>query len=94
MKFCDPHPGRMGAIIPLPESIKFIANELNGKDAILGEFELPNGAVFLLKNEAAKLVDLKFFKKADVKVYDDYIGLSLEEESGMLHMFRVISFKE
>ena len=55
MKFCNPHPGRMGAIIPLPESIRLIANQLVDKEAVLGEFELePSGAVYLLKTEANK----------------------------------------
>lgn len=57
--FFDPHPGLMGASIPIPLRVKRVADQLNGKTMTLrealdefkettdGEFTVREGAIFL-----------------------------------------------
>ncbi len=77
--FFDPHPGLAGALIPIPEKVRKIANELDGKSMSLRE------AIALIQavTKGAVSVAKKF----------DFISLEITEKSGVRHMFRVIRFK-
>ena len=75
--FFDPHPGFLGASIPIPIEVKRIADELNGKKRSL----------------CRALDDLRAVTKGKVSVYKDSIMLELGEPSGTRHIFRVIRFK-
>lgn len=53
--FFDPHPGLAGAIIPIPSTVKRVANELNGsktslRDAIKKIKAVTTGKVDIYKN--------------------------------------------
>jgi hypothetical protein len=77
--FFDPHPGFAGAIIPIPEEVRRVANELDGKSMTLGE------AIALIQAVTKGTVSV-------VKKYN-FISLEIIEKSGVRHMFRVIRFK-
>lgn len=76
--FFDPHPGFGGAIIPIPEAIKRVADELSGK-------------TMSLRNAVAKI---RKATKGKVSIVQDhnFILLELTSSNGMCHAFRVIRF--
>lgn len=76
--FFDPHPGFAGAMIPIPEAVRKVANELSEKtmslrDAIAKIQAVTEGIVSIAENY-------------------DFISLKLDS-NGMCHRFRVIRFK-
>lgn len=77
--FFDPHPGFAGAAIPIPEAVRRVANELNGKTASLRD----------------AIARIQAVTKGRVSVAEnyDFIYLELTESNGTRHGFRVISFK-
>ena len=78
--FYDPHPGLMGAMIPIPEAVRKVANELNGKRMTLEE-----AAVRLQAVTSGEIAVIKEYK---------YISLQIKEGNGTIHEFRVIRFKD
>jgi hypothetical protein len=97
--FFDPHPGRAGAAIRLPDVVRLVAKGMDGK-----EMELEK-AVSILQDAANNLVADGSFGEAVVEAHDSvldsdegYIGLMLtegdgDEQSYPKHSFRVIRFK-
>jgi len=77
--FFDPHPGLAGAMIPIPEAVRKIANNLNGKSMPLRK----------------AVTRIKAATKGTVRVVDrfEFIYLELAESNGVRHGFRVIRFK-
>ena len=77
--FFDPHPGLAGAIVPIPEAVKKVANNLNGKSMTLRE----------------AVARIKAVTKGTVRVVDrfEFIYLEHTESNGVQHGFRVIRFK-
>ncbi len=66
--FYDPHPGFRGALVPLPYSIKEIADEINGKtldlEEVIEKMELTafsfNGEVTAVSDKKPKFIKLVF----------------------------------
>jgi hypothetical protein len=90
--FYDPHPGRAGASIALPEIVLLVARGLDGK-----EMEVPD-AVRIIQDAANDLVADGTFGDAKVEDHKEYIGLMLTEGEGGAedfpkHSFRVIRYK-
>lgn len=78
--FFDPHPGFAGAAIPLPEPVKKVADELNGK-------------TLSLKEAIARLRAVGIGSVEVVQQYN-YIGLRLGgDKRYATHFFRVIRYK-
>ena len=79
-EFYDPHPGLAGAVIPIPEPVRKVANELVGQTMTLQE----------------ALEKIKAVTDGNVSVVErhNFIGLEIEEaETNRRHSFRVIRFK-
>ena len=74
--FFDPHPGFIGATIPIPTAVKNIADKLNGKCMPLRE------AIDSLKTVTDGILTIK----------SDWIALEISESDGKKHVFRVIRF--
>lgn len=90
--FYDPHPGRTGAGIALPEIIQLIAKGLDGKEMEVSD------AVRIIQDAANALVSDEFFGDAKVEDHKEYIGLVLTEGEGGVedfpkHTFRVIRYR-
>ena len=77
--FFNPHPGFTGAMIPIPESVRKVANELDGKSMTL--------------REAIARIQTVTKGKVSIANNYDFISLEITEASGIRHRFRVISFK-
>ncbi|MBI5398587.1 hypothetical protein HZB03_03930 [Candidatus Woesearchaeota archaeon] len=78
----DPHPGFMGAAIPLPEPMKKIARQLEGKVMSLEEtIEM----ISPVATEAGGTLEI-------VEKYK-FIGFRVKERSGREHYFRLIRYK-
>lgn len=77
--FFDPHPGYAGAMIPIPEAVRRVANQLTGKTVFLHD----------------AVAQIQMVTKGMVSVPEDYdfISLKLTENDGTCHSFRVIRFK-
>jgi hypothetical protein len=78
--FLDPHPGFMGAAIPIPEPVRLAANDLAGRTMRLAD------AIAALK----AVTDGEVWAVAQYR----YIGLRIKEPSGREHHFRVIRYLE
>lgn len=76
-EFFDPHPGFAGAMIPIPEPVRLVANKLAGKRMPLRE----------------AVAQIKAVTEGEVSVHDSFVGLKISEKDGWKHMFRVIRFK-
>jgi len=76
-EFYDPHPGLLGATIPIPEPVRLVAEKLNGQTIGLDK------AV----RQIQEVTDGK------VCVSDDCVGLDLKMGNGVRYLFRVIRFK-
>jgi hypothetical protein len=88
--FYDPHPGRAGAAIRLPDVVRLVAKGMDGK-----EMELDK-AMDIIQDAANSLVSDGTFGHAQVADHEDYIGLTLcegDEGSYPKHSFRVIRYK-
>lgn len=78
--FFDPHPGFAGAAIPIPEPVRLIANELDGKTMSL--------------RDAVRLIESAGIGRTDVISDLGYIALWLgSDPNDYQHMFRVIRYK-
>jgi hypothetical protein len=77
--FFDPHPGFAGAMIPIPEAVRMVANELDGKSITL--------------REAVARIQAVTKGKVSIANNDDFISLEITEANGTRHGFRVIRFK-
>ena len=91
-KFYDPHPGKGGASIELPESIVLAVKELDGKEIKVSD------AVKTIQNVADLLVSNRLFGNAKAEDQKDCIILTLTEGEGRIedfpkHSFRVIRYK-
>ena len=77
--FFDPHPGLAGAMIPIPEAVRKVANNLNGKSMTLRE----------------AVARIQAVTKGTIRVVERYkfIYLELPGSGGIRHGFRVIRFK-
>lgn len=75
--FFDPHPGFVGATIPIPAAVRKVANDLNGKSVSLRE----------------AVAKIQAITSGKVSVRNGWIALELRESNGTRHMFRVIRFK-
>lgn len=78
--FFDPHPGFLGATVPIPGAVKKVADELNSTTASL-------------RDATAKI---KAVTKGNVEVYKDCITLKINGKNQfgyVTHFFRVIRFK-
>ena len=76
--FFGPHPGLMGAVIPIPAEVKKVANELNGKRMSL--------------QKAVKKIQAVTLGKVEVVPEYKYISLYLKS-AGAFHFFRVIRYR-
>ena len=88
--FYDPHPGRAGAAIKLPDVVRLVAKGLDGKEMEVAE------AVRILQDTANTLVSDGSFGDAQVADHGDYIGLMLtegDEYAYPKHSFRLIRYK-
>ena len=81
--FYDPHPGYMGAIIPLPKPMKEIADMLNGQEMNLEE------AVEAIESMAGQ------FNESVVKVVEEsnWILFKFEDGIGRTHGYRLLRYK-
>lgn len=77
-QFYEPHPGLAGASVEIPEPVRLVAERLDGQSMALNE------AVTRIKSAS----------DGAVKVADDAIGLELKMADGIVHMFRVIMFRD
>ena len=77
--FFNPHPGFTGAMIPIPESVRKVANELDGKSMTL--------------REAVARIQAITKGKVNIANNYDFISLEITEANGTRHAFRVIRFK-
>lgn len=78
--FFDPHPGFAGAAIRIPEPIRLIANELDGKTMSL--------------RDAVKRIESAGIGKVNVVPKYTYIALWLgSDPNKRQHMFRVIRYR-
>lgn len=75
--FYNPHPGFIGAGIPMPAAVKKVAKDLAGKTLPL------NQAVAMIQAATSGIVSVE----------DGWISLELHGNNGIMHMFRVIRFK-
>lgn len=76
--FFDPHPGLLGALAPIPNAVRKVANELNGKKMPLRE----------------AVEKIKAVTNGDVSVSVDCIILLFMSVNGGGHGWRVIKFKD
>lgn len=76
-EFFDPHPGFVGASIPIPSKVKRVADELNGKSVSLRE----------------AINKIQAVTNGKVLLRDKWIALELHETDGTRHSFRVIRFR-
>jgi hypothetical protein len=87
VRLYDPHPGFAGAIIPLPQSLKDVADWLNGRVMALDE------VIEVIINAAETLDFHSFEVKSHEKVEDSFITITLYEDTSYpCHSFRVISY--
>lgn len=87
VKFFDPHTGIGGAMIPLPQTIKEIGVEIDGKTLIL------SNVLDKIKKAAEKLEPS--FVSPEIEVSNNCILLTLyQKSSSCKHCFRLISFEE
>lgn len=77
VRLYDPHPGLAGALIPIPEPVRLVANGLNGKTMTLKE------AVEKIKS----VTDGRVYPSEE----HSFIALRLHK-GGVEHMFRVLRF--
>ena len=75
--FFDPHPGFAGAMIPIPDKVRIVAEKLTGK-------------IISLEDAVAQI---QAATDGKVTVMNGWIALELHEANGTTHMFRVIRFK-
>ena len=78
--FYDPHPGFAGALVPMPDPVKKVANELDGQKLSL--------RVALKKLKAVTNGTLSL-----VAMDNNFIMLKIKGNRGTIHYFRVISFR-
>ncbi len=76
--FYDPHPGLMGALVPIPPEVKRVAEELSGKNLTLGE------ALDRLRAVTTGKVELVSMS--------NYIGLDVMI-NGLRNYYRVIRYR-
>ena len=76
--FYDPHPGLAGALIPIPASVKEVANELDGRRMSLRKA--------VAKIQAVTTGSVEVVKK------HNFISLNLTD-GDLGHQFRVIRFR-
>lgn len=77
VRLYDPHPGFAGAAIRIPEPVRLVANDLDGKTMTLKE------AVGKIKS----VTNGKVFPSEE----HSFIALRLHN-GGLIHMFRVLRF--
>lgn len=77
----NPHQGIGGALLPLPESIREVANELDGQKLSLNE------VLKKLEQIAEKLNG-----KVEVIEKYQYISFTYEDKIKRRHMYRLISY--
>lgn len=77
VRLYDPHPGFAGAAIRIPEPVRLVANDLDGKTMTLKE------AVEKIKS----VTDGRVYPSEE----HSFIALRLHK-GGLIHMFRVLRF--
>jgi len=80
-RFYDSHSGFAGAIVPLPKSMKDLADFLNGKEMSLKD------AVEMIKPEADKL-------NGTVSLINEERFIRFEFGDSLKHSYRLIRYKE
>lgn len=82
--FYDPHPGLLGAVVPIPSAVKRIANALNGKTLPLREAVAQLQAVTRGRIEVVSSSGHQYIRLWIPGDGRPYLG----------HCFRVIRFRE
>ena len=77
--FFDPHPGFLGAAIPIPPAIKAVADAMNGQTMTLNDA--------LIKLRAPGIGTIR------VVAQYKYVGLWLGRPGTTEHLFRVIRYR-
>ncbi len=79
-EFYDPHPGFGGAVVRLPEEMKKVADELNGRKISLEE---------ALGNFNSVVEKIGGY----IEIQSSYLAFRYDEKNGRKHCFRLIRYK-
>lgn len=86
VEFYDPHPGLAGCTVRIPESVKLVANELNGTVATL------NVAIQKIKDSLP--IDIHSVFLVSVSFKHNMITLDEKREDGYENSWRVLRYRD